>query len=85
VGKRRPASRPACKADSLTAIWESVVQKMWEPQRSVTGIVLPFLSYGVCLNLTTKVSFESLTTNMMYENTVPQKVSFKKSSVMPGV
>jgi hypothetical protein len=34
--------RPARKAD-LTAIYEPIVQKMWEPPRPVTGIVLPFM------------------------------------------
>jgi hypothetical protein len=28
-GKRRPAS----KADNLTAMWEPIVHKMWEPRR----------------------------------------------------
>jgi hypothetical protein len=28
--------RPALKADSLTAICEPIVQKMWEPQRLTT-------------------------------------------------
>jgi hypothetical protein len=41
------------KADNLTVICESTVQKMWEPQllttlwapQPVTGIVLPFLLF----------------------------------------
>jgi hypothetical protein len=37
VGKGRPAHR----ADKLAAICEPIVQKMWEPQRPVTGIALP--------------------------------------------
>jgi hypothetical protein len=36
--------RPASKADNLTAICESIVENMWEPRRSVTGIALPFTS-----------------------------------------
>jgi hypothetical protein len=28
--------RPALKADNLTAIWESIVYKMWEPRRLTT-------------------------------------------------
>jgi hypothetical protein len=33
--------RPSLKADNLTAIWEPIVLKMWEPPRPVTEIPLP--------------------------------------------
>jgi hypothetical protein len=32
--------RPARKADNLTAIYQPIVQKMWEPRRPVTGTTL---------------------------------------------
>jgi hypothetical protein len=50
--------RPARKTDNLTDIYESIVQKIWEPRRlttlygppqPVTGIALPFSFLGLAV------------------------------------
>jgi hypothetical protein len=38
--------RPARKADNLTAIYEPIVQKMWEPRRLITPMRLHGLLQG---------------------------------------
>jgi hypothetical protein len=42
----RGEGRPAHKADNLTAIWEPIVYKMWEPRRlSPMGLHDPLQGY----------------------------------------